>query len=114
MKIIKDELLEVKDRYGDERNSIIEHAADDFTAEDMIPDDEMVLTISHQGYIKRTALVEYRTQGRGGLHIYNSPHRILRFDIDKVLYRTPFRCFSSLWNFPYLLPKDFAQLGKNK
>ena len=65
MKIIKDELLEVKDRYGDERNSIIEHAADDFTAEDMIPDDEMVLTISHQGYIKRTALVEYRTQGRG-------------------------------------------------
>ena len=67
MKIIKDELLEVKDRYGDERNSIIEHAADDFTAEDMIPDDEMVLTISHQGYIKRTALVEYRTQGRGGV-----------------------------------------------
>ena len=47
MKIIKDELLEVKDRYGDERNSTIEHAADDFTAEDMIPDDEMVLTISH-------------------------------------------------------------------
>ena len=67
MKIIKDELLEVKDRYGDERNSIIEHAADDFTAEDMIPDDEMMLTISHQGYIKRTALVEYRTQGRGGV-----------------------------------------------
>ena len=67
MKIIKDELLEVKDRYGDERNSTIEHAADDFTAEDMIPDDEMVLTISHQGYIKRTALVEYRTQGRGGV-----------------------------------------------
>lgn len=67
MKIIKEELLEVKDRYGDERNSTIEHAADDFTAEDMIPDDEMVLTISHQGYIKRTALVEYRTQGRGGV-----------------------------------------------
>ena len=67
MKIIKDELLEVKDKYGDERNSTIEHAADDFTAEDMIPDDEMVLTISHQGYIKRTALVEYRTQGRGGV-----------------------------------------------
>ncbi len=67
MKIIKDELLEVQDRYGDERNSVIEHAADDFTAEDMIPDDEMVLTISHQGYIKRTALAEYRTQGRGGV-----------------------------------------------
>ncbi len=67
MKIIKDELLEVQDRYGDERNSVIEHAADDFTAEDMIPDEEMVLTISHQGYIKRTALIEYRTQGRGGV-----------------------------------------------
>ena len=67
MKIIKDELLEVQGRYGDERNSIIEHAADDFTAEDMIPDDEMVLTISHQRYIKRTALIEYRTQGRGGV-----------------------------------------------
>ena len=57
MQIIKDELLEVKDRYGDERRSVIEHAADDFTAEDMIPDDEMVLTISHDGYIKRTAFV---------------------------------------------------------
>ena len=67
MKIITDELIELKDRYGDERKTGIEHAADEFTAEDMIPDEEMVITISHQGYIKRTPLVEYRTQGRGGV-----------------------------------------------
>jgi len=67
MDIIKNELLELKDRYGDERRTYIEHAADEFTAEDMIPDDDMVLTISHEGYIKRTPLVEYKTQGRGGV-----------------------------------------------
>ncbi len=67
MQIIKDELLEMKERYGDERRSIIEHSADEFTAEDMIPDDEMVITITHQGYIKRTPLVDYRVQGRGGV-----------------------------------------------
>ncbi len=67
MDIIKSELGEVKERYGDERRSVIEHAADDFTAEDMIPDEDMVITISHGGYIKRTPLTEYRTQGRGGV-----------------------------------------------
>lgn len=67
MQIIKDELLEMKERYGDARRSVIEHAADEFTAEDMIPDEDMVITISHQGYIKRTPLVEYRVQGRGGV-----------------------------------------------
>ena len=67
MGIIKEELTELKEKYGDERRSDIEHAADDFTAEDMIPDEEMVLTISHEGYIKRTQLTEYRTQGRGGV-----------------------------------------------
>ncbi len=67
MQIIKDELAEVKERYGDARRTIIEHAADDFTAEDMIPDEDMVITISRQGYIKRTQLAEYRTQGRGGV-----------------------------------------------
>lgn len=67
MDIIKEELTELKDKYGDERRSDIEHAADDFTAEDMIPDEEMVITISHEGYIKRTPLTEYRTQGRGGV-----------------------------------------------
>ncbi len=67
MQIIKDELTEMKERYGDERRSLIEHSADEFTAEDMIPDEDMVLTISHQGYIKRTPLIDYRTQGRGGI-----------------------------------------------
>lgn len=67
MQIIKDELLEVKERYGDERRTEIVHSADDLTVEDMIPNDEMVITISHQGYIKRSPLVEYRTQGRGGV-----------------------------------------------
>ncbi len=67
MNIIKDELKELKEKFGDERRSVIEHAADDFTAEDMIPDEEMVITISHEGYIKRTALTEYKTQGRGGV-----------------------------------------------
>lgn len=67
MDIIKEELGELKEKFGDERRSDIEHAADDFTAEDMIPDEEMVITISHEGYIKRTPLTEYRTQGRGGV-----------------------------------------------
>ena len=67
MSIIKDELTGLEERYGDERRTKIEHAADDLTAEDMIPDEEMVITISHEGYIKRTALTEYRTQGRGGV-----------------------------------------------
>ncbi|MTI22534.1 DNA gyrase subunit A [Fulvivirga sp. RKSG066] len=67
MEIIKEELLEVKERYGDDRRTEIVHSADDLTYEDMIPNDEMVITISHQGYIKRSPLTEYRTQGRGGV-----------------------------------------------
>jgi len=67
MNIIKDELTLIEEKFGDDRRTDIEHAADDLTAEDMIPDDEMVITISHEGYIKRTALIEYRTQGRGGV-----------------------------------------------
>ncbi len=67
MQIIKDELDEMVDRYGDERRTDIEHAAGDFSVEDMIPDEEMVITISHEGYIKRTPLVDYRIQGRGGV-----------------------------------------------
>lgn len=67
MQIIKDELKEIQERYGDERRTDIVHSADDFTDEDMIPNEEMVITISHQGYIKRTPLTEYRTQGRGGV-----------------------------------------------
>jgi len=67
MDIIKNELFEMKERYGDKRKSEIEHSAAEFTVEDMIPDEDMVITISHQGYIKRTSLSEYRTQGRGGV-----------------------------------------------
>jgi DNA gyrase subunit A len=67
MQIIKDELLELKDRYGDDRRTQIVHSDDDITVEDMIPNEEMVITISNQGYIKRTSLSEYRTQGRGGV-----------------------------------------------
>ena len=66
MDIIKVELLEVKDKYGDERRSVIEYSAEDFSIEDMIPDEEVVVTISHLGYIKRTQLTEYRRQNRGG------------------------------------------------
>ncbi|MEQ8323208.1 MAG: DNA gyrase subunit A [Vicingaceae bacterium] len=66
MQIIKDELIEIKDKYGDERRSLIEYAAEDFRIEDMIPDEEVVITISHMGYMKRTQLSEYRLQGRGG------------------------------------------------
>jgi len=67
MDIIKNELLEIKERYGDERRTEIVHSDDDLTVEDMIPNDEMVITISNQGYVKRTSLSEYRTQGRGGI-----------------------------------------------
>ena len=67
MNIIKEELTDIKERYGDERRSEIVYAADDLTSEDMIPNEEMLLTISHEGYIKRTNLSEYRTQGRGGV-----------------------------------------------
>lgn len=67
MQIIKDELQEMKDRYGDERRTEVVHSAEEFTDEDMIPNEEVVITISHQGYIKRTLLTEYKTQGRGGV-----------------------------------------------
>jgi DNA gyrase subunit A len=67
MQIIKDELIELKDRYGDDRRTEIVHSDDDITVEDMIPNEDMVITISNQGYIKRTSLSEYRTQGRGGV-----------------------------------------------
>ena len=67
MQIIKDELLEVKDKYGDERRSQIEYAGGDLSIEDMIPNEKVVITISHAGYIKRTSLTEYKTQNRGGV-----------------------------------------------
>ncbi|MCK5440953.1 MAG: DNA gyrase subunit A [Maribacter sp.] len=67
MQIIKDELLEVKNKYGDERRSEINFAGGDLSIEDMIPNEQVVITISHAGYIKRTPLTEYKTQNRGGV-----------------------------------------------
>jgi len=66
MKIIKDELLEVKEKYGDKRRTLIIPNAEEFNPEDFYADDEMVITISHMGYIKRTPLTEFRRQARGG------------------------------------------------
>jgi DNA gyrase subunit A len=65
--VIRDELLEVKEKYGDERRSIIEYAGGDVSIEDLIADEQVVVTISHAGYIKRTSLTEYKTQNRGGV-----------------------------------------------
>ena len=67
MNIIKDELVEIKNKYGDDRRSNIEYAGGDFSMEDMIPNEQVVITISHAGYIKRTPLNEYKTQNRGGV-----------------------------------------------
>ena len=67
MSIIKDELLEVKEKHGDERRSRIEFSGGELSIEDMIPDEKVVITISHAGYIKRTPLAEYKTQNRGGV-----------------------------------------------
>jgi DNA gyrase subunit A len=66
MQIIKDELAEMRDKYGDERRTEIVYAGGTFRMEDMIENEEVVITVSHAGYIKRTALSEYRVQGRGG------------------------------------------------
>ena len=65
--IIKDELAEIKEKYGDERRSKIEYSGADLSIEDMIPDEDVIVTISHAGYIKRTSLREYKTQNRGGV-----------------------------------------------
>lgn len=67
MQLIKEELVDLKERYGDVRQTAVEHNADELTVEDMIPNEEMVITISNAGYIKRTPLAEYRTQARGGV-----------------------------------------------
>jgi len=67
MNIISEELNEIKEKYGDERRSVIEYAGGDLSIEDMIPDEKVVITISHAGYIKRTSLDEYKVQNRGGV-----------------------------------------------
>lgn len=67
MQVIKDELIEIRDKYGDERRSQIEYSGGDVSIEDLIADESVVITISHAGYIKRTSLSEYKTQNRGGV-----------------------------------------------
>ena len=100
MQIIKDELLEVKDKYGDERRTEIEYAGGDVSIEDMIPDTEVVVTISHAGYIKRTALSEYRKQNRGGVGSKAASTRDKDF-IENVFVAT---------NHQYML--FFTELGR--
>ena len=75
MQIVKDELVEVKEKYGDERRSEIVYSSEEFNPEDFYADDDMVITISHMGYIKRTPLAEYRIQNRGGVGMKGSATR---------------------------------------
>ncbi len=75
LQIVKDELLEMKEKYGDERRTEIIYASEEFNPEDFYADDDMVITISHMGYIKRTPLAEYRTQNRGGVGAKGSATR---------------------------------------
>ena len=82
MKVIKDELQEIKDKYGDERKTDIVYASEELNPEDFYADDEMIITISHMGYIKRTPLSEFRAQGRGGVGAKGSETR----DEDFVEY----------------------------
>ena len=85
MQIIKDELLEVKAKYGDARRTQIVYSSEEFNPEDFYADDEMIITISHLGYIKRTALTEFRAQGRGGVGSKGSDSR----DADFIEYIYP-------------------------
>ena len=75
MQIVKDELIEVKEKYGDERRTEIVYSSEEFNPEDFYADDDMVITISHMGYIKRTPLAEYRIQNRGGVGMKGSATR---------------------------------------
>lgn len=83
--LMKAELAEVRDKYGDERRTDIDYTAGDFNAEDFYADDDMIITISHMGYIKRTALSEFRTQNRGGVGAKGSDTR----DQDFIEYIYP-------------------------
>lgn len=85
MQVIKDELIEIRDKFGDERRSEIIYSSEEMTAEDFYSDDEMVITISHMGYIKRTPLAEFHTQNRGGIGAKGTETR----DEDFVEYIYP-------------------------
>ena len=100
MEIIKDELIEMKDKYGDDRRTDIEFAGGDVSIEDMIPDTEVVITISHAGYIKRTPLSDYKKQNRGGVGAKAASTRDKDF-IENVFVAT---------NHQYML--FFTELGR--
>ena len=91
MRIITDELLEIKNKYGDERRTQIVYASEEFNPEDFYADEEMIITISHLGYIKRTPLSEFRAQNRGGVGSKGSNSR----DEDFIEYIYPASMFSN-------------------
>lgn len=100
MKVVKDELLEIKEKYGDERKTEIIYFSEEFNAEDFYADDEMIITISHMGYIKRTPLSEFRAQNRGGVGAKGSNTR----EEDFIEYIYP----ASMHNYMLF----FTQKGK--
>ena len=100
MQVVKDELIEIRDKYGDERKTQIIYSSEEFNAEDFYADDEMIITISHLGYIKRTPLTEFRTQNRGGVGAKGSDTR----DEDFIEYIYP----ASMHNYMLF----FTQKGK--
>ena len=100
MKVVKDELLEIKEKYGDERKTEIIYSSEEFNAEDFYADDEMIITISHMGYIKRTPLSEFRAQNRGGVGAQGSNTR----EEDFIEYIYP----ASMHNYMLF----FTQKGK--
>ncbi|HIZ27177.1 MAG TPA: DNA gyrase subunit A [Candidatus Barnesiella merdipullorum] len=100
MKVMKDELLEIKEKYGDERKTEIVYASEEFNAEDFYADDEMIITISHMGYIKRTPLSDFRAQNRGGVGAKGSNTR----EEDFIEYIYP----ASMHNYMLF----FTQKGK--
>jgi len=119
MQIIKDELAEMLDKYGDERRTTIVHSAEDMSMEDFIEDEEVVITISHEGYIKRTPATEYRTQGRGGKGSKGSDsrnedfieHLLVASNHNYMLFFTEAgRCF---WLRVYEIPEG-SRLSKGR
>jgi DNA gyrase subunit A len=119
MQIITEELIEMRDKYGDERRTQIVHSAEDMSMEDFIEDEDVVITISHEGYIKRTPATEYRTQGRGGKGSKGSDsrnedfieHMLIASNHNYMLFFTETgRCF---WLRVYEIPEG-SRLSKGR
>ncbi|MCM1198722.1 MAG: DNA gyrase subunit A, partial [Clostridium sp.] len=111
MEIVKQETMEMKDKFGDERRTAIALSAEEFNPEDFYPDEDVVITISHLGYIKRTSLTEYRTQNRGGVGIKGSATRdadfiehiyVANMHSTLLLFTKSGRCF---WLKVYEIPE---------